>query len=241
MNSDYIDIVIPVFNADKHIENTVTAFLEAFINSRIILIDDCSEDETWNTLLKIKETHSERISIVRLNKNLGQHKATFIGLTYSQNIFAVTTDDDMSIPCGEIEKCLHILKNSGNELLVMTYDKSRKSKVRLAFNELVKRLLKIDNYSTNHKIIHKKLIGRIENYYSNLLFIDIILFHNTSRYQFQDVLHFNNTKSRYNIFSKVYFLSTFLFHYLHFNFLKKQNTNNFSSDYLKKFKADELL
>lgn len=73
-NIPLVSIVMPVFNAEKYIEKTVTSILrQTTENIEIVIVDDCSTDKTWNILTKIaiKET---RCRIYRLEKNTGSAK-----------------------------------------------------------------------------------------------------------------------------------------------------------------------
>lgn len=59
-------IIIPVYNSEKEIERAINSIKEqTFKNYEIIVIDDCSIDDTYNVLLKYKD-----IKIIRNKENL---------------------------------------------------------------------------------------------------------------------------------------------------------------------------
>lgn len=69
-----VSIVMPVFNAEKYIEKTITSILRQTIESiEIVIVDDCSTDNTWNILSKIA-IKERRCHIFRLEKNTGSAK-----------------------------------------------------------------------------------------------------------------------------------------------------------------------
>ena len=53
MNRPLISIIIPVYNAEKFIEDTInTVINQTYDNYEIILIDDCSTDNSVNIINK---------------------------------------------------------------------------------------------------------------------------------------------------------------------------------------------
>ena len=73
--SNAISVVIPCYNEEKNIENTVNKALpiikQIAKNWEIILINDGSKDQTAQKLEKIKSRHPKNITIVTHNPNRG--------------------------------------------------------------------------------------------------------------------------------------------------------------------------
>ena len=76
-------VVIPVYNSEKTlvelIDRLTAMFIKISTEYEIILIDDCSSDNSWQVLLNIFQKNSN-IKIIRLQKNFGQHNAVLCGL-----------------------------------------------------------------------------------------------------------------------------------------------------------------
>ena len=69
-------VVIPVFNSEKTIFSTVEKVVNHFKDNNkkfeLILVNDCSEDNSWNEIIKISNQYKEILAINHL-KNYGQH------------------------------------------------------------------------------------------------------------------------------------------------------------------------
>ena len=78
-------IVIPVFNSEKTIYSTVEKVVEHFKDNKkkfeIILVNDCSEDSSWNEIIKLTNKYREVLAINHL-RNYGQHHANITGFKH---------------------------------------------------------------------------------------------------------------------------------------------------------------
>jgi dolichol-phosphate mannosyltransferase len=82
-------IVVPVYQNEKNIPETVPALLE--LGSRLgghglelVFVDDGSRDRSWPLLLEFVKKHPGRIRAVRLTRNFGQTAAIQAGLRHSK-------------------------------------------------------------------------------------------------------------------------------------------------------------
>lgn len=74
MTVPLISIVMPAFNADKHIQSSVECILHQTIKDiELIIVDDHSTDNTWEIISKIANEDS-RCRIFRLENNSGSAK-----------------------------------------------------------------------------------------------------------------------------------------------------------------------
>lgn len=97
MNNIELSVVIPVYNSDKNLSNLIDQLIltlnKDYKNFEIILIDDESEDKSWNIIKDFCSKYSF-VQGVQLRKNVGQHNAIFAGLKYADGDFIITMDDD---------------------------------------------------------------------------------------------------------------------------------------------------
>lgn len=104
-----ISFVIPCYNSVKSIEK-VTARVEKVMTEdfsnctyNIILVDDCSEDDTKRLILEMAGRNKNMIA-VSLAKNAGQHGAVMAGFRYADGDAVVTLDDDGQTPVENLKK-----------------------------------------------------------------------------------------------------------------------------------------
>ena len=75
-------VIIPAFNEEKQIENTISAVKDVFKNigenCRIVVIDDGSKDGTWQVLKSLAKA-DPTVNAVRLSRNFGKEAAIMAG------------------------------------------------------------------------------------------------------------------------------------------------------------------
>ena len=79
------------------------------MESKLILVNDCSPDGTWKTIQSIASTVPRCLGI-NLAFNTGQFRATFCGLQQVQDKIIVTMDDDLQQPPEEIPALVNALE-----------------------------------------------------------------------------------------------------------------------------------
>ena len=91
-----ISIVIPIYNEQNNIIQLikeVRSALEKKINYEIIIIDDGSNDNTYEVVNKIKKI-KKNVNIISHKKNYGQSIALRTGIIEANNEYIVTLDGD---------------------------------------------------------------------------------------------------------------------------------------------------
>jgi len=94
-----ISIVIPVYNSEKIINKLIEELEVALKNKKfeIMLVNDCSEDNSWKVIKKICNLN-RNIKGINLKKNFGQHNAIMAGLHNISGDIIITMDDDLQHP-----------------------------------------------------------------------------------------------------------------------------------------------
>ncbi len=107
-------IVIPVYNSESTLNILCNRIIHVFedlsLDYEIILVDDCSRDNSWN-ILKDLHAKNSKIKIIHLIKNYGQHNAILCGLNCAKGEFIITMDDDLQTLPEEIPKLIHKIDN----------------------------------------------------------------------------------------------------------------------------------
>lgn len=109
MNKIKFSIVIPVYNSEKTLAELTDRLMGTLsnltLNYEIFLIDDCSSDNSWQVLKELHQKNN-KIKIIHLQKNFGQHNAVLCGLNHAIGEYIITLDDDLQHPPEEIPKLI---------------------------------------------------------------------------------------------------------------------------------------
>ena len=120
-----LSVVIPAFKAEASLESLVaalTATLDQWGRSyEIVFIDDASPDATWEVLCRLQSQYPDRIALVQLNRNFGQHNALMCGFRHARGKLIATMDDDLQHPPGELPKLLALLEQEDFDLVYGGY------------------------------------------------------------------------------------------------------------------------
>jgi glycosyltransferase involved in cell wall biosynthesis len=108
-----VSIVIPTYGNEGGIALTITRLKEFLVTQdrfEVILIEDLSPDSTWPRLVEAI-AGDPRFRAYRLAKNLGQHRATRLGLGVARGRLIVTMDDDLQHPVEELPTLLSAMRD----------------------------------------------------------------------------------------------------------------------------------
>ena len=115
MRETYLSLVIPAYNEEKRLPNTLGIVNEYFkgksYNYEIIVVDGGSLDRT-SKITKEFQKVNPRIKLIRLPKNQGKGFHVRTGILNSYGKYIIFADADSSIPVYELEKLLYYLENN---------------------------------------------------------------------------------------------------------------------------------
>lgn len=107
-----ISVIIPVYNSASSITDLLEQLKGVFgsggYRHEIILVNDGSHDNSWDTIAQLAREHAN-VRGINLMRNYGQHNALLCGLRAAQYPVAVTIDDDLQHPPKEIPRLLEEL------------------------------------------------------------------------------------------------------------------------------------
>lgn len=112
MDKPLVSVLIPCYNADKHVEQAIRSIMtQTYQNLEIIAINDCSTDKTREILIHLAETDN-RIKVVDNEKNLRLIATLNKGIDLCRGEYIARMDaDDISFP-DRIEKEVCFLENN---------------------------------------------------------------------------------------------------------------------------------
>ena len=99
-NDRLVSIVVPVYNAQRFIEETIQYVkAQTYADWELILVDDCSEDNSCNVIEACAKTEG-RIRLVRQETNCGAAKCRNKGVSCARGRYICFLDaDDIWEPC----------------------------------------------------------------------------------------------------------------------------------------------
>lgn len=142
-----VSFVIPCYRSEKTLEGVITEIKDTMAGLmqygyEIILVNDCSPDNTWNTIEKLSCENANVIGI-NLSKNFGQHAALMAGMRESKGDCVICLDDDGQTPANEVGKLLQALED-GHDAVYARYGNKKHSSFRnlgSKVNELMTRVM----------------------------------------------------------------------------------------------------
>jgi glycosyltransferase involved in cell wall biosynthesis len=103
-----VSIIIPVYNREKIIEETVySALNQTYGNLEIIISDNCSTDRTWKILQNLA-AKDDRIKLLRNSDNLGPVKNWKVSLDAAEGEYCKILWSDDLITSGFVDACLRL-------------------------------------------------------------------------------------------------------------------------------------
>ncbi|MDE7268185.1 MAG: glycosyltransferase family 2 protein [Lachnospiraceae bacterium] len=128
-----ISFVIPCYRSEHTIEAVVAEIMDtmkglAAYEYDIVLVNDCSPDQTYEVIKKICEKNNN-ITGISLAKNFGQHAALMAGLRKSDGDIVVCLDDDGQTPANEVGSLIDAIER-GSDVVYASYDSKKHSAFR---------------------------------------------------------------------------------------------------------------
>lgn len=161
-----VSIVIPVYNCEKFIKNTLLSiFSQTYTNYEILIIDDCSKDKSKDIIF---EFNDDRIVYHLHEKNMGAGVARNTALKIAKGQYIAFLDSDDFWEPEKLEKQIKLLKEKngwfsytgakiidedGNSL-----NKVRKVKEKIGYKGLLKNTMII----TSSVLIDRNVTGYFE-------------------------------------------------------------------------------
>ncbi|MBE5747094.1 MAG: glycosyltransferase family 2 protein [Clostridiales bacterium] len=107
---DTVSVIIPVYNAGKFLDRTLNSiFAQTYKNVEIVLVDDCSKDNSAEIIKKYQETHPEIVyHLQETNQGAAVARNTALELAKGRYV-AFLDSDDMWYP-DKLEKQLALMK-----------------------------------------------------------------------------------------------------------------------------------
>lgn len=131
-----VSYIIPCYRSAKTIENVINEInntmksteMQSLYQYEIILVNDCSPDNTFEVLEALCEKY-DNITAIDFARNFGQHSALMAGLRQSEGDIVICLDDDGQTPADEAPKLLKAL-DDGADVVYARYGNKKHSLFR---------------------------------------------------------------------------------------------------------------
>lgn len=169
--SKLVSVIMTAYNCEKYIEDSIKSVLDQdYFNFELIIVNDCSSDNTSNIISKFKDS---RIKYIENKNNLGLVKSANIGLRAVKGEYISRIDSDDVWEKQKLSKQISFLKENdlclvgcraklidseGNEIGFFNYPKNK-----IILNKLY---LLISNPFINSSVLFKKEIINKVGYYN---------------------------------------------------------------------------
>lgn len=216
-------VVIPVFNSEtivaKTIERTVKFFTDQQLEYEILLINDGSQDSSWQVINKAAQSYPNVVAIDLL-RNYGQHNANLCGFQHATGDWVVTMDDDLQNPPEEI---IHLIEKAkeGYHLVIGKFRQKQHAVYRRLGSVLIGLInRKIfftppDIVLSNFRLIERSIVNRVCSYKTGYPYVPGLVLLFSSNVANVEVDHQPRvgSKSNYNIRRILRLVATILFNY----------------------------
>lgn len=122
--NDLVSIIVPVYNVQKFIEETMDCVLaQTYPHWELLLVEDCSTDDTLNVIQRyLERTGEKRIRLLRQPANMGAARARNRGLQEANGRYVSYLDaDDLWLP-EKLERELAFMKEKEAAFVFTGYE-----------------------------------------------------------------------------------------------------------------------
>ena len=120
---DLVSIITPVYECEKFIEETLKCVLnQTYNNWEMLLVDDCSPDNSYKIIKKYTEK-DKRFKYIKLKENSGAAVARNTALSESKGRFIAYLDADDLWDNDKLEKQIAFMKKNNYAFTCTDYEK----------------------------------------------------------------------------------------------------------------------
>lgn len=128
-NMKKVSVIVPCYNVERYIDVCLQSIMSQTISKNdyeVILINDCSSDNTYKHLQNWEADYSDIITVVNLEQNCGVSNSRNIGLEVAKGEYITFIDSDDWVESNYLERLLEIADDECCEVVLCAYNKTEK-------------------------------------------------------------------------------------------------------------------
>ncbi len=120
-------VVVPVYNSEHTLEELYRRLEKVFRevikeDFELILVDDGSKDRSFEVMTELRNK-DQRVRIIQMARNFGQHPALLCGFAHVRGDFVVTMDDDLQHQPEELPKMVNVMNERDDvDVIIASYE-----------------------------------------------------------------------------------------------------------------------
>jgi len=192
-----ISIIVPVYNSaialydlQQQIDSAISGLNVSY---KLILVDDGSDDNSWEVIKDLKSKFPEKVTAIKMAKNFGQHNALFCGMRHAKGDYIITMDDDLQHPPEEIKKLIECAENTHADLVYGisgNYQRPIGRKLlRWGFKFTSKLTFSVTAEGSSFRLLKKELVNKLIKHNQEFVFIDELVNWYTANIKYTNVRH----------------------------------------------------
>tara|TARA_B100000315_G_scaffold259151_1_gene313890 strand:+ start:1467 stop:2438 length:972 start_codon:yes stop_codon:yes gene_type:complete len=165
-----IDIVIPVFNEEKIVDELISSLQKSTCNLnyrfKFIIVDDGSKDDTLRKLLALQAKEC-RLEVLKLSRNWGHQNAYNAGVDRSDGDALILMDGDLEDPPELIQKMINKWEEGNDVVYSVKETRQRSFFYNFMFNLFYKLLklsssVEVDHNAGMFSLIDRKVVNEVK-------------------------------------------------------------------------------
>jgi len=121
-----LSVLMPIYNEENTLAQIIKKIIEVPIEKEIIMVDDCSTDNTKNILRKYENI--KNIKIIYLSKNRGKGYAIRIAIKHISGDIAIIQDADLEYEPNDYLKLIEPISNKQEKVIYGSRFLNKKNK-----------------------------------------------------------------------------------------------------------------
>ena len=121
----YISIIIPAYNEEQRVKNTLESIIDIDTINEVIVVDDGSSDETFKMASEVK---SDKVKVYKLDKNRGKGFALNYGLKIAMENADIIgfLDGDLGSSSSEVKKLIEPILRDEADVIIAKFPPAKR-------------------------------------------------------------------------------------------------------------------